>query len=335
MKHDDLLDDFRIMMNIRRSLLALTGWLWAACVFAQSEAYPTRPITLVVPFPPGGPTDASARLIGKEMASSLGQPVVIENRAGAGGTVGSSAVAKAVPDGYTLLWGGTSSLVVAPALYPQLSYDPVKSFAPIGMVVRGPMMLAGKASLAPKNLVEVLALAKTQKLSYGSAGAGSIGHLAGELFQESHQTDLLHVPYRGGALALNDLLGGQIDLIFETAQFMAPHIKAGKVQAYAVAGHKRYPGLPDVPTLHELQPRTAFEAYSWFGLVAPANTPRAVLSTLEKSLQKTMADTAILAQVTASGFEPVNSQADFLAQAMASDLKKWRELVQRRNIKPD
>jgi tripartite-type tricarboxylate transporter receptor subunit TctC len=261
--------------------------------------------------------------------------VVIENRAGAGGTVGSAAVARASADGYTLLWGGTSSLVVAPALYPGLSYDPVKSFAPVGMVVRGPMMIAGRGSLPAKNLAEVLALAKSQKLSYGSAGAGSIGHLAGELFEESNNLHLLHVPYRGGALALNDLLGGQIDLLFETAQFMAPHIKAGKVIPFGVAGSKRYPGLPDVPTLNELLGKSSFEAYSWFCLVAPANTPKPILMTLEKSLQKTLSDPAIQAQFTASGFETVNSQSDFLAQAIASDLKKWRELVQRRNIKPD
>ena len=322
-------------MTLQKSLMALALSLWAACSWGQAETYPTRPITLVVPFPPGGPTDASARLIGKEMASSLGQPVVIENRAGAGGTVGSAAVARASADGYTLLWGGTSSLVVAPALYPGLSYDPIKSFAPIGMVVRGPMMIAGKGNLPAKNLVEAIALAKSQKLSYGSAGLGSIGHLAGELFEESNNLQLLHVPYRGGALALNDLLGGQIDLIFETAQFMAPHIKAGKVVPFGVAGSKRYPGLPDVPTLNELLGKSAFEAYSWFGLVAPANTPKPILMALEKSLQKTLSDPAIQAQVMASGFETVNSQSDFLAQAIASDLKKWRELVQRRNIKPD
>jgi tripartite-type tricarboxylate transporter receptor subunit TctC len=322
-------------MNLRQSLRALSLCLMAMSACAQTDSYPTRPITLVVPFPPGGPTDASARLIGKEMSASLGQPVVIDNRAGAGGTVGSAAVAKSPADGYTLLWGGTSSLVVAPALYPGLSYDPVKSFAPIGMVVRGPMMIAGKANLPAKNMVELLTLAKSQKLSFGSAGAGSIGHLAGELFQETNSTDVLHVPYRGGAPALNDLLGGQIDLIFETAQFMTPHIKAGKAIPFGVAGSKRYPGLPDVPTLNELLGKNAFEAYSWFGLVAPANTPRPILMALEKSLQKTMSDPAILAQVTASGFETVNSQSDFLAQAIASDLKKWRELVQRRNIKPD
>lgn len=322
-------------MNLQKYLMALVLSLWAACSWGQTETYPTRPITLVVPFPPGGPTDASARLIGKELASSLGQPVVIENRAGAGGTVGSAVVARAPADGYTLLWGGTSSLVVAPALYPGLSYDPVKSFAPVGMVVRGPMMIAGKGSLPAKNLAEVLALAKSQKLSYGSAGAGSIGHLAGELFEESNNLDLLHVPYRGGALALNDLLGGQIDLLFETAQFMAPHIKAGKVIPFGVAGSKRYPGLPDVPTLNELLGKSSFEAYSWFCLVAPANTLKPILMALEKSLQKTLSDPAIQAQFTASGFEPVNSQSDFLAQAIASDLKKWRELVQRRNIKPD
>ena len=322
-------------MTLQKSLMALALSLWAACSWGQAETYPTRPITLVVPFPPGGPTDASARLIGKEMASSLGQPVVIENRAGAGGTVGSAAVARASADGYTLLWGGTSSLVVAPALYPGLSYDPIKSFAPIGMVVRGPMMIAGKGNLPAKNLAEAIALAKSQKLSYGSAGLGSIGHLAGELFEESNNLQLLHVPYRGGALALNDLLGGQIDLIFETAQFMAPHIKAGKVVPFGVAGSKRYPGLPDVPTLNELLGKSAFEAYSWFGLVAPANTPKPILMALEKSLQKTLSDPAIQAQVMASGFETVNSQSDFLAQAIASDLKKWRELVQRRNIKPD
>ena len=159
--------------------------------------------------------------------------------------------------------------------------------------------------------------------------------MAGELFEESNNLDLLHVPYRGGALALNDLLGGQIDLLFETAQFMAPHIKAGKVIPFGVAGSKRYPGLPDVPTLNELLGKSSFEAYSWFCLVAPANTPKPILMALEKSLQKTLSDPAIQAQFTASGFEPVNSQSDFLAQAIASDLKKWRELVQRRNIKPD
>ena len=320
--------------SVRRALLALAGSVCLS-LSAQADTFPSKAITIVVPFPAGGPTDANARLIGKELSQVLGQPVVIDNRAGAGGTVGSTWVARAPADGYTLLWGGTSSLVVAPALYPNLNYDPIKSFQPIGMVVRGPMMLAGRAGLPAKTLPELLAYAKANRLTYATAGTGSIGHLAGELFQEMTGVPLIHVPYRGGAPALNDLLGGQVDLIFETAQFMTPQIKAGKVNTYAVAGNKRYPGLPEIPTMSELMGKASWEAYSWFGLVAPANTPAAVTAALEKALLKVVTEPNTRAQIVAGGLEPVNSSAEFLAQAIEQDLTKWRTIVTRRNIKPE
>src|SRR5690606_21236150 len=190
-------------------------------------AYPERPVTLVVPFPPGGPTDSSARLFGKVMADKLGQPVVIENRAGAGGSVGTAAVTRAKPDGYTLLWGGTSSIVVAPALYDNLQYDPVASFTPVGMAVRGPLLLVSRPELAATGLREVMAGSGQQELAVASAGHGSVGHLAGEMFKHATGTPMLHVAYRGGAPALTDVMGGQVDLRFVTVTLLYPQISAG------------------------------------------------------------------------------------------------------------
>ena len=306
----------------------------AAALPVAAQEYPAKPITLLVPFPPGGPTDTSARLFGKVMSEQLGQPVVVDNRAGAGGTIGTSAVTRAQPDGYTLLWGGTSSMVVAPALYDNLQYDPVKDFTPIGMAVRGPLILVSNNELQAKDLSQLLDLAKQGNLTVASAGNGSVGHLTAEMFKAATGTDILHVPYRGGAPALVDVMGGQIDLMFDTVTLLYPQITAGKVRAYAVTGSQRYHQLPELPTVSEVIGKP-FEAYSWFGLMAPAGTPDAVVQKLSAALAAGAKDPEVIKQMTASGLEPVGGTAKEFGQAIESDLAKWSQIVKQANVKPE
>lgn len=320
--------------RIRRwTLVGLVAWVSVPTAsFAQDPAYPTRAVTLVVPFPAGGPTDASARLFAKAMADKLGQPFIVDNRAGAAGTVGSAFVARAAPDGYTLLWGGTSTLAVAPGLYKGLKYD-AKSFVPIGMALRGPLMIAGRPNLPAKGLPELIALAKAQPLTIGSAGNGSIGHLATEQFQEAAKIKLTHVPYRGGSPAITDAMGGQIDMVFDTAAALAPFVKAGKLKAYAVTGSKPYAPLPDVPVARAtLAP---VEDYSWFGLVAPANTPAAALQVLTKAFADVASLPGIQRELAVTGVEAGVATPKAFAEVIAADLAKWSGLIQRANVRSD
>lgn len=318
---------------------ALLAGLLALLAFGAAPAdaasdYPAKPITLVVPFPPGGPTDSSARLFGKVMGERLGQAVIVENRAGAGGTVGTAAVTRAPADGYTLLWGGTSSMVVAPALYPHLQYDPLKSFTPIGMAVRGPLILVGRPDYQPRTIAELVAYAKDHRVTVASAGTGSIDHLAAELFNRTAGIHLLHVPYRGGAPAMTDVMGGQVDLLFDTVTLLYPQIAAGKLRAYATTGAHRYAKLPDVPTLAEAlgQP---YEAYSWFGLLAPAGTPQPVVDKLAAALTAAASDPHVVKQMQDLGLEPVGGTPQAYAQAIAADLAKWTDIVRLANVKPE
>jgi tripartite-type tricarboxylate transporter receptor subunit TctC len=299
----------------------------------QAQAWPSRPIHLVVPFAPGGPTDASARIVAKALEAQLGQAVIIDNRAGAGGTVGPVSVMHAPADGYTLLWAGTSSMAMGPALYRNLAYDPIKSFTPISMVVRSPELLVGRIDLPANSLKELIALVKSQpgKLTFGSAGAGSSTHLAGELFKSTFGLDLVHVGYKGGAPALNDLLAKRIDMEFDTVPTLAPHVKAGAIKAYAVTGFKRSPQLPDVPTVKE-STGVDFDAYSWFGLAAPAGTPSDVVHKLEAALGLALADREARDALINDGFEVVGSSSEAFGQAIASELKKWSTVVQQNNI---
>lgn len=315
---------------------ALLGLL--ACVggpassFAQDAAYPTKAVTLVVPFPAGGPTDASARLFAKAMGDKLGQPFVVDNRAGAAGTVGSAFVVRAPSDGYTLLWGGTSTLAVAPGLYKGLKYD-AKSFVPIGMALRGPLMIAGRPNLPAKDLPELIALAKAQPLTIGSAGNGSIGHLATEQFQEAAKIKLTHVPYRGGSPAITDAIGGQIDMVFDTAAALAPFVKAGKLKAFAVTGSKAYAPLPDVPVARATLP--SMEGYSWFGLVAPANTPAQAVQALTKAFADAANSPEIQRELAATGVEPGVATPKAFADVITTDSAKWSGLIQRANVRAD
>ena len=300
---------------------------------ALAQAYPAKPVHLVVPFAPGGPTDASARVLAKALETRLGQAVIIDNRPGAGGTVGPLTVMHAPADGYTLLWAGTSSMAMGPALYHDLAYDPVKSFTPISMVVRSPELLVGRSNLPPNTLKELIQLAKTQpgKLTFGSAGAGSSTHLAGELFKSTFGIDLLHVGYKGGAPALADLIGKQIDLDFDTVATLVPHVKSGAIKAYAITGDKRSALLPDVPTVLEAT-GTEFEAYSWFGLVAPVGTPPEVVQKLGSELTMALADKDVREALVGMGFEVMGTSGPAFGQAIASELKKWTAVVQKNGI---
>jgi len=320
--------------TLRLAAAVLGASLTALASAAGADAFPTKSITLVVPFAPGGPTDVSARLFGKVMSEQLGQPVIVDNRAGAGGTIGSAAVARTEADGYTLLWGGTSSIVVAPALYDNLAYQPTTSFTPIGMAVRGPMLLVSRAELPAQNLQQLLEAAREKPMTVASAGNGSIGHLTAEMFKHANQVDLLHVPYRGGAPALVDVLGGQIDLMFDTVTLLHPQIASGKLRAYAVAGAQRYPGLPQVPTVQEATGKP-FEAYSWFGLLAPAGTPAPVADKLSAALAAGAKDPEVIRQMAATGLEPVGGTAAEFRESIRTDLDKWTQVVRRAGVKPD
>ena len=316
-----------------RFLIALLV-LGAQAAFAQG--YPTKPIHLIVPFPPGGPTDIVGRLVGQKLAAGLGQPVIVENRPGAAGTVGSTAAAKAPADGYTLLYGSTSTLAIAPALYRDLAYDPRSAFAPISLVSRGAIVAAVNAELPAHTLQEFIALAKQSpgKLSYASAGSGTPPHLAAELFKSIAGVDLLHVPYKGGAPAINDLIGGQVQAIFEGQVVLLPHIKSGRVRALAITGMKRDPLLPDVPTFAEAGlPR--YDAYFWSGLVAPAGTPAEVIAKLNSVLVQALnvpdARDALLRQ----GLEPAGTTPQQFAAFIASEVERWGQVAKASGAKLD
>lgn len=307
----------------------------APCLSAYSASpFPSRFITIIVPFPPGGPTDQSARLIGKALAAQLGQTVIIDNRPGAGGTIGTAAVARAAPDGYTLLLASTSTFAVAPLLYTSPGYSPTTSFVPLGMVARSPLVFAGRPGMKGDSLKDLIATAKVEKLSYGSAGNGSIIHLAAEWFKEEAHVDLLHVPYKGGAPALADLLGNRVDLTLETIPTVSPFLKSGRLKVLATAGQARSPALPGVPTVKEVIGGD-FEAYSWVGLVAPAKTPPATVKILADAMQAAASDPATTAAIVATGLEPVRSSPDLFKRDIEAELAKWGRLVKRTELKID
>jgi tripartite-type tricarboxylate transporter receptor subunit TctC len=259
----------------------------ATSIFAQ--AYPTKTVTIVVPWPPGGPSDIAARPIGKALADALKQPFIIDNRGGAGGNIGSALVAKAPPDGYTLLITSSAPIVINPSLYKQMPFDPAKDLAPITNLLRVPLILAVHPSVPVKNLQELIAYVNAQKgkAQYASAGNGTPQHLTGEMFKSLANLDMVHVPYKGSAPAITDLVGGHVPMMFDSAIAILPQIKAGKVKAIAITGAKRSSILPDVPTFDEAGMK-GFESYAWYGFFAPANTPPEIIATLNRETLKAM-----------------------------------------------
>ncbi|MDB5999848.1 MAG: hypothetical protein JWP52_1547 [Rhizobacter sp.] len=318
---------------VRRHLvLACAAALALSAGGAMAQAWPNKPITLVVPFPPGGTTDVLARSLSDRLSQSLGQPVIVESKPGAGSTLGADYVAKAKPDGYTLLVGAVHH-TIATSVYKKLPYDFQRDLAPITMVALVPNVLVVNTSTPAKNVAELVALAKAQpgKLTFGSNGNGTAQHLIGTQFQNITGTQILHIPYKGSGPLATDLLGGQITMSFDTVTPVLPHIKAGKLRALAVTTAKRSSALPDVPTLDEAGLK-GFDIGTWFGILAPAATPKDILVRLNAEMVKVIHSPEFRAHMSEIGAEPIGNSAEQMAQQIKAETEKFAKLVKDANV---
>jgi tripartite-type tricarboxylate transporter receptor subunit TctC len=315
-----------------RLITALLGALLAAGAAAQ-DAFPSRPITMVVGFAPGGGTDTAARIIAKAATETLGQSVVVDNRAGAGGNIAHELVAKALPDGHTILLGSVGPLTVAPHMIKNLPYDPLKDLAPVTMAVTFANVLVVHADVPARTLADYLKLAndKPGTLTYGSSGIGGAGHLSGELFRMMSTANIVHVPYKGGGPAMKDLLGKQIASIFATPISAGPHIKTGRIRAIAVTSAQRTSFMPDVPTIAE-SGFPGFEATNWYAYVLPARTPNDIVERWNRELVKILKDPAVRDALLAQGMEPAPGTREALAATIRREYDTWARVVKEANI---
>ena len=317
-------------MRIAFAVIALL-----AVTLADAQEWPTRPIRFILPFPPGGGTDILGRMIAERLSAGLGQPVVTENRGGAGGNVGAEAAARAAPDGYTFVLVAPS-LAISPALYSKINYDPVKDFAPVSLVATVPNVMVTQTSVPAQNLQEFIAFAKGKPgaLNFGSGGAGTSNHLAGELFNIVTGAQLVHVPYKGVNLAMQDVLAGNVHLVFIGIPAAAPHIKAGKLRALAIVAPQRSAALPDVPTVAEAGLQN-FEVTTWYGVLAPAGTPRNVIQRVNAELVKAMHSAELKDRLAATGTEPRTSTPEEFADYIKSEIAKWGAVIRKAGVKAD
>lgn len=318
-----------VLYAVAASLLAIVAGA------AHAQIWPTKPITLVVTYPAGGGADTMARLIAPKLGEALGQPVIIENKPGASGQIGASAVAKAAPDGYTLMLDA-SSFAVNPALFPRLPYDSDKAFRPIGVIALFPNVLLVNPSVPAASVKELVALAKAKKngVSYASSGNGSAQHLAGAMFESAAGVDMLHVPYKGGAPALNDVIGGQVPVFFGNLASTLQHVQAGKLKPLAVTSARRSPILPAVPTMAEAGV-AGYEVYEWNVLFAPAGTSEAIIGKLAAALQKTLDAADVKARIAQLGGEIQTARPDAAQQFVRQQTTLWARLVRERGISVD
>jgi len=320
---------------IRRRLLAsfvCCATLLAPVLSAQAGAYPDRPIKIIVPFTAGGTSDVLARTVAEQLAADLGQPVVVENRAGAGGALGAGVVARAEPDGYTLLMGSSSALAVNPGLFDNLPYDAEKSFAPISMVASIQNILLVNPSIPAKSVQELVAYGRTRPLFYASAGTGSSPHMSAELFQSMSGLKMTHVPFKGGPQAASEVISGRVDLVFDNMPSAATMVKSGQLRGLAVTGAARSPMVPDIPTL-ESQGLAGYDVTVWYGLVAPAGTPEPVIRLLSDGVAKILARPAIRSKLTELGTEPASSSPEDFTAFIAGERKKWGEVIRKTGVK--
>ncbi len=294
---------------------------------ASPDTYPNKPIRIIVPFPAGGSADTLSRIIGQKMTESWGQQVLVDNRPGAGGNIGTDAAAKSAPDGYTLLLT-PSSIASNPSLYRKLPYDPVKDFVPVAEVGWTPMILVVHPSVPANSVKELIALAKSKpgQINYASAGNGTTNHLAGEVFKHMAGIDLVHIPYKGNPLAVLDVLSGQVPVMFDFVITSLPHVKAGKLRALAVTDAKRIPQLPDVPTVSE-SGVPGFEAGTWFAVFAPAGTPQALVTKLNKEIVRILNLPDVKERLYQQGAEPRPSTPAQLAKHLQQDMAKWAKQI--------
>jgi tripartite-type tricarboxylate transporter receptor subunit TctC len=321
-----------------RMLLALALEVAAVpqpAVAQPAEVWPARPVRFILPFPPGGGTDILGRLIAERLTANLGQPVVTENKGGAGGNVGAEAAAKSAPDGYTIVLVAPS-LAISPSLYSKLNYDPVKDFAPVSLVATVPNVMITNPDVPARTLAEFIALAKSRpgEMNFGSGGSGTSNHLAGELFNIVAGVKLVHVPYKGVNLAMNDVLSGRVQLVVIGVPATVPHIKAGKLRALALVAPQRSPVLPEVPTVAEAG-LPKFDVTTWYGILAPAGTPRPIVTRLNAELAKIMHAPELKERLEALATDPVTSTPEEFAALIRREIEKWAEVVREAGLKAD
>jgi tripartite-type tricarboxylate transporter receptor subunit TctC len=320
-----------------RASLTLALMLSAAIApAALGQAYPSKPIHLIVPFAPGGSSDILARAIGNELNKAWGQAVIIENVPGAGGSVGGDKAAKSAPDGYTLFMGHIGTLAVNPLIYPKLPYDPVKDFTPVAWVASVPNVLVVNPAVPAQSVKELVALAKTKPgtLNYGSGGNGSAAHLATEYLKLQTQTSMTHVPYRGTAPAVTDLLAGQLQLMLTGGPAVLQFVKAGKLRALAVSSSRRLDAMPELPTIAE-SGYPGFEADQWYGVVAPTGTPRDIVAKLNAQINKALTGDELKTRLQGEGAIAMPSTPETFGSLIVSEIARWRPVVQAGQIKPE
>jgi tripartite-type tricarboxylate transporter receptor subunit TctC len=317
-------------------ILSIIAATWVATANAQSAAWPSKPIKYIVPFAPGGVSDGVARLIAQGLAERLGQPVTVENRAGVSGIVGTQAAARAIPDGYTLIGGTITTHAVNPFFTKNLGYDPVADFSPVNLIGMVSNVLVVPTESRFNTVAQIIAemKAKPDSLTYGTAGAGTSQHLSGQLFQSITQTRMRQIMYKGGSQAMVDLMGGQIDLVFETVAAARPMIDAKRVKVLGVTSSQRLSSLPGVPTLEEAGvPK--FEMQSWQGVFAPAATPKPIVERLGREIAAIVATAAVQEKLHAMGVEPDGRQADAFANFQRAEITKWRKVIQDAGIQAE
>jgi tripartite-type tricarboxylate transporter receptor subunit TctC len=324
------------MQFTRRALCAASAAaLAAAALPAFAAGFPDKPVKIAVGFAAGGGADIIARMVGTQMGVQTKQSFVVDNKAGATGTIAATFVAKSPADGYTIFLGSQSTMLVAPAIYPKLQFDPVKDFTPISMLVSMPMILAVHPSVPVHNMQELIALAKKGNLSYASAGAGGPQHVAGELFKTGVGVDMTHIPYKGEAPALTDAVGGQVPVLFSNVPAITPYIQSGKLRAIAVTSLKRHPAFPDVPTIAESAKLPEFEVLTWYGLFAPAGTPADVVKKLQDEAVNALKSKELSAKVSGQGFTIVGSTSKEFTDLMKAQVPRMAKLIRAANVRAD
>ncbi|MCC7079488.1 MAG: tripartite tricarboxylate transporter substrate binding protein [Burkholderiales bacterium] len=328
---------YRLLRRISRTMVAAIAGLTCASVPALAQpAYPTKPIRIIVPFPPGGSTDPAARMVGAKLAEGLGQPVVVDNRPGANGAIGTELLAKSPPDGYTLIYLGGATHIVNALLVRSLPYDSLKDFVPIATVQRSDYVLVVHPSLPVANLKDLIALARARpaQLSYASAGNGNLNHLAAELFNMQTGIKTLHVPYKGGGQALTDVMSGQVHMHFAVVVSALPHLRSGRLKPLAIGGDKRFSILPAIPTFAEAGV-PGFRLQPWQGFLAPARTPKPIIDRLATEISRIVALPEISERITGWGSQPMISTPGQIAALMTADYAKFAEVIKTANIKID
>ncbi len=317
-------------------LLGMLGALTSLPLLAQGggSSYPIKPVKLLVPFPPGGPTDVAARVLAQNLGEALGQQVIMDNRGGAGGTAGAAAAAREPADGYSLFYGSTSTLAMAPHLYKGISYDPVKSFTAISLVSRGPMVLVVNPREGVSTLNELVRLAKARPgaLNYGAGGTGTPLHLAGELLKSLAGIQALHIPYKGAALAMPDLINGSLSFLFVSPSGLGSYVQSGKVRALAITGPQRVPGLPDVPTAAEAG-MPSLTVTTWNGLLAPAGMSDDILAKLNQAVHAAVKSDGLRTALTRLGVDPVGSTPKEFASFVRDEHARWADVIRKASIR--